>query len=106
MLLAMLMGDYITFMTSSVCRPTSWIRSSTLVPYYPTADIQKTIEASKGLVDGLKKCFGSKPEQQITINEADLAKAKDELRNRVQAVLGGLMQCGIQGTTFGHTGAY
>lgn len=33
----------------------------------------------------------------MVINEADLQKAKDELRNRVQAVLGGLMQCGIQG---------
>jgi len=31
------------------------------------------------------------------INEADLEKAKTELRNRVQAVLGGLQQGSIQG---------
>ncbi|MBP7767323.1 hypothetical protein KA068_02275, partial [Candidatus Saccharibacteria bacterium] len=36
-------------------------------------------------------------EQHVTINEADLAKAKDELRNRVQSIMGGLQQCGIQG---------
>jgi hypothetical protein len=59
--------------------------------------MQKTLSASKGLVSGLSSMFSSKPQNQITINEADLAKAKDELRNRVQAVLGGLMQCGIQG---------
>ena len=40
--------------------------------------------------------FSSK-EQHVTINEADLETAKNELRNRVQSVLGGLSQCGIQG---------
>lgn len=98
MLLAMLMGDYITFMDQLSMQTNIMDKKFyVIVPYYPTADLQKTLEASKGLVDGLKKMFGNKPEQQITINEADLAKAKDELRNRVQAVLGGLMQCGIQG---------
>lgn len=38
-----------------------------------------------------------KKEQHVTINEHDLENAKDELRNRVQAVLGGLQQAGIQG---------
>jgi hypothetical protein len=33
----------------------------------------------------------------VTINEADLEAAKTELRNRVQAVLNGLLQCGVQG---------
>ena len=33
----------------------------------------------------------------MTINEADLGAAKTELRNRVQAVLNGLLQCGVQG---------
>ena len=39
----------------------------------------------------------SNKEQHVVINEADLEKAKTELRNRVQAVLQGLLQCGIQG---------
>ena len=40
--------------------------------------------------------FNSK-EQHVTINEENLEKAKTELRNRVQAVLSGLLQCGVQG---------
>ena len=36
-------------------------------------------------------------QQHVVVNEADLEKAKAELRNRVQAVLAGLMQCGVQG---------
>src|SRR5690606_25259447 len=43
-----------------------------------------------------KDMFSNK-QQHVTINERDLNKAKDELRNRVQAVLGGMQQCGIQG---------
>lgn len=98
MLLAMLMEDYINFMDQlSVQTNIMDKKFYVVVPFFPTADLQKTIESSKGLLTGLKKMFGNKPQQQITINEADLAKAKDELRNRVQAVLGGLMQCGIQG---------
>jgi uncharacterized protein YggE len=33
----------------------------------------------------------------VVINEADLENAKTELRNRVEAVLAGLQQSGIQG---------
>jgi len=40
--------------------------------------------------------FNSK-EQHVVINEADLEKAKTELRNRVQSVLQGLLQAGVQG---------
>ena len=36
-------------------------------------------------------------EKHVTINEADLENAKTELRNRVQSVLSGLLQCGIKG---------
>ena len=39
----------------------------------------------------------SKKEDHVVINENDLENAKSELRNRVQAVLGGLQQCSIQG---------
>src|SRR3990167_5593628 len=36
-------------------------------------------------------------QQHVTINEPDLERAKTELKNRVQAVLSGLQQAGIQG---------
>ena len=51
---------------------------------------------SKNFFSGLGDMFNKK-KQHVVINEADLENAKTELRNRVQAVLGGLLQCGIQG---------
>ena len=39
----------------------------------------------------------SKQEHHVTVNEADLETAKNELRNRVQTVLSGLQQGGVQG---------
>lgn len=98
MLLALLMEDYIGFMDQlSVQTNIMDKKFYVIIPYFPLADVQSTIKASKGLVSGITDMFSKKPQNQITINEADLVKAKDELRNRVQSVLGGLMQCGIQG---------
>ena len=98
MLLALLMEDYINYM-DQLSQQTNIMDKKfyVVVPFFTTADLQSTISQSKGFVKSLGKMFGNKPENQVTINEADLAKAKDELRNRVQAILGGLMQCGIQG---------
>ncbi|MDQ5886647.1 MAG: hypothetical protein QG628_1044 [Patescibacteria group bacterium] len=98
MLLALLMEDYINYM-GQISLQTNIMDKKfyVIIPYFPLVDVQATINASKGLISGISTMFSSKPKNQITINEADLVKAKDELRNRVQAVLGGLMQCGIQG---------
>jgi hypothetical protein len=67
-----------------------------VVPYFPVTDVQAALNQSKNFFTGLGALF-NKSEQHVTINEADLNKGKDELRNRVQAALGGLQQCGIQG---------
>ena len=98
MLLAVLMEDYINYM-DTVSQQVNIMDKKfyVIIPYYPVADVQKALSASKGLVKGVSALFSKKPQNQVIINEADLVKAKDELRNRVQAVLGGLMQCGIQG---------
>lgn len=98
MLLALLMEDYIGYM-DQLSQQTNIMDKKfyIVIPYFPLADTQKTLEDSKKLVTGLGMLFSKKPDKQVTIHEADLEKAKDELRNRVQAVLGGLMQCGIQG---------
>jgi hypothetical protein len=66
-----------------------------VVPYQPHMDVQKALEQSKNFFGGLSQMFSSK-EQHVVINEADLETGKTELRNRVQALLAGLMQCGIQ----------
>ncbi|MDB5164961.1 MAG: hypothetical protein JWL89_587, partial [Candidatus Saccharibacteria bacterium] len=62
----------------------------------PTIDAQKALSQSKNFLSGVGSLFNSK-EQHVVINERDLENAKTELRNRVQAVLSGLLQCGIQG---------
>jgi type IV secretory pathway VirB4 component len=97
MLLALLMEDYVTYI-DALSQQTNIMdkRFYVVIPYFPVADIQKAITQSKSFFSGLAGLFNNK-EQHVIINEADLTKAKDELRNRVQAVLGGLQQSGIQG---------
>lgn len=94
MLLAMLMDDYISFMADLAAQTNIMDKKFyVVIPFFPAANTQKAVQASKSLLTGI---FGQK-EQAVTINEADLEAAKTELRNRVQAVLNGLMQCGVQG---------
>lgn len=97
MLLALLMEDYITYI-DNLSQQTNIMdkRFYIVIPFFPVADVQKALTQSKTFLSGLGSLFGNK-EQHVTINEADLEKAKSELRNRVQAVLSGMMQCGIQG---------
>jgi hypothetical protein len=97
MLLALLMDDYIDYM-SSLAQQTNIMDKKfyIVVPYFPHVDVQKAITQSKNFLTGMVALFSSK-EQHVVINEADLEKAKTELRNRVQTVLNGLMQCNIQG---------
>jgi len=97
MLLAMLMEDYIGYI-DELSQQTNIMDKKfyVVVPFFPTTDVQKALSQSRDFLTGLKALFNTK-EQHVTINEADLEKAKTELRNRVQAVLGGLLQCNIQG---------
>lgn len=97
MLLAMLMEDYISFMAEISMQANIMDKKFYLVvPFFPHVDVQKAITQSKNFVTGFIGMFGNK-DQHVVINEDDLVKAKTELRNRVQAVLSGLTQCGIQG---------
>ncbi len=94
MLLALLMEDYIAYM-AGLAEQTNVMDKKfyMVIPYFPVADAQKVVQASKGFMEGI---FGKK-EQKVIINEADLETAKTELRDRTQAVLAALMQCGVQG---------
>lgn len=97
MLLALLMEDYLGFIENLSYQTNIMDKKFYIViPYFPVADVQKAITQSKNFFSGLKGLF-SNTEQRVTINEQDLNAAKDELRNRVQAVLGGLQQTGVQG---------
>ncbi|HET6924335.1 MAG TPA: hypothetical protein VFH39_00710 [Candidatus Saccharimonadales bacterium] len=97
MLLALLMEDYIMYI-DQLSQQTNIMDKKfyVVVPYFPIVDVQKALTQSKNFFSGLSALFNSK-EQHVTINEAELEKAKTELRNRVQAALQGLLQCGIQG---------
>jgi hypothetical protein len=96
MLLALLMEDYINYI-DQLSQQTNIMDKMfyVVVPYFPHTDVQKALSQSKNFFAGLGQIFSSK-EQHVTINESDLETAKNELRNRVQAVMNGLMQCGIQ----------
>lgn len=97
MLLALLMEDYITYI-DDLSQHTNIMDKKfyVVVPYYPTVDAQKALTQSKNFLSGLGGLFKPK-EEHVVINEPDLEAAKTELRNRVQAVLSGLQQAGIQG---------
>jgi hypothetical protein len=97
MLLALLMEDYITYM-GQLSQQTNIMDKKfyVVIPYFPVVEVQKALTNSKNFLDGVGKMF-KKSEQHITINEVDLENAKTELKNRVQAVLSGLQQCGVQG---------
>ena len=97
MLLALLMEDYINYM-ADIAQQTNIMdkRFYVVIPFSSVPSVQQAITQSKNFFTGLSGLFNNK-EQRVVINEADLTKAKDELRNRVQAVLSGLQQSGVQG---------
>lgn len=97
MLLAMLMEDYINYI-DQLSQQTNIMDKKfyVVVPFFPHVDVQKAITQSKNFVTGFVELF-NRNEQHVVVNEADLEKAKTELRNRVQAVLQGLLQAGVQG---------
>jgi hypothetical protein len=97
MLLALLMEDYIDYI-DNLSEQTNIMDKKfyVVVPYFPVVDAQKALSQSKNFLGGLGGLFNKK-EQHIVINEPDLENAKTELRNRVQSVLSGLSQCGVQG---------
>ncbi len=97
MLLALLMEDYIDYIDRLAAQTNIMDKSFyVVIPFFPTVEVKRAITSSKNLFDGVIKLFNNSPDH-VVINEADLEAAKTELRNRVQAVLGGLGQCGVQG---------
>lgn len=97
MLLALLMDDYVGYidqlsMQTNIMDKKFYI----VVPFTPGADPQQILSKDKNFISGIAEMF-SKKENHVTVHENDLENAKTELRNRVQAVLGGLQQCTIQG---------
>ena len=100
MLLALLMEDYIDFLSGIAQQTNIMDKRFYVVISYPDPDekITSAVKQSASFFTGLMEVFNNK-EARVVINESVLENAKTELRNRVQAVLQGLMQSGVQGLT-------
>lgn len=99
MLLALLMDDYLGFI-EQLTQQTNIMDKHfyVVIPFFPneSKDKEHGLTSSKNILDGVFGLFSSAP-THVVINEAKLEEAKTELRNRVQVVLGGLLDCGVQG---------
>ncbi len=96
MLLSVLMGDYIDFI-DQLSQQTNIMSKSfyIVVPYYPTGDLGSAVNTSKNFLSNL---FAAQTAQRVRIDEKTYAKIKEELTNRVNALVGGLAQMGIRST--------
>lgn len=94
MLLGVLMDDYINFI-SILAQETNIMDKSffIVVPYYPAGDMTSAVNSSKTFLANL---FSPQKQQRIRIDENTFNKAKDEIKNRVGTVIGGLNQMGIR----------
>ena len=94
MLLGVLMDDYINFIDvlaqeANIMEKSFYI----VVPYFPKGDAANFVEQGKGFFG---KLF-ARPQNTIThIDAATYQKAKDEIKNRVDVVISGLFQMGVQ----------
>lgn len=98
MLLAMLMEDYLIYI-DQLAQQTNIMDKKfyVVIPYFPRPEsAKKALSDSKNFMTGVMSMFNNQ-ETRVVINEQDLENAKNELRNRVQSVLGGLNQCGVPG---------
>lgn len=93
MLLGVLMDDYIGFIDQLSQEANIMAKSFfVVVPFFPQGDASTFIEQGKGFFG---KLF-AKPKNTVTkIDKATYEKAKEEVNNRIQAVMAGLFQIGI-----------
>jgi hypothetical protein len=94
MLLNVLMDDYIEFIDILSQEANIMDKSFFIViPFFPAGDLNNVIEQGKGFFG---KIF-QKPQTVATkIDAAAYAKAKDEIKNRVDSVTSGLFQIGVK----------
>lgn len=98
MLLGLLMEDYIAFLSDIAQQTNIMDKKFYLVIKYPDSDedIRKALKQSTSFFTGLAGLVRPGRPDHVTINENTLETAKTELKNRVQAVMQGLSQAGIQ----------
>ena len=94
MLLGVLMDDYINFIDilsqeANIMDKSFFI----IIPYYSSPDAEKVLNQTKNFFKSFSK---SKGPEVTRIDRATYDKALDELTNRVDSVMSGLFQIGIQ----------
>ncbi|MBI2592200.1 hypothetical protein HYW36_01865 [Candidatus Saccharibacteria bacterium] len=97
MLIALLMEDYVAFLSEIAQQANIMDKKFYIVISYPdaNADIRRALKTSAGFFTGLAELFSSNKTPHIVINEKVLENAKTELTNRVQAAMQGLLECGV-----------
>lgn len=94
MLLNVLMDDYIRFIDILSQEANIMDKSFFIVvPYYPSGDINNFVEQGKGF---FTRFLPSSRKTVTKIDEATYLKAKDEIKNRVDSIMSGLFQIGVQ----------
>jgi hypothetical protein len=94
MLLNVLMDDYINFIDVLSQEANIMDKSFFIaIPFYPKGDITNLVEQGKGFFSKLL----ARPQNSVTkIDTETYEKAKTEIKNRVDGVMAGLFQLGIQ----------
>jgi hypothetical protein len=94
MLLGMLMEDYMYFIDDLVQQTNIMSKQFYIVvPYFSQLNAGQAVKSSAGLMGSL---FGGGNNNKVSIDESLLEKAKTELKNRVQSIMNGLLQIGVQ----------
>jgi hypothetical protein len=96
MLLGVLMDDYIQFIDILSQEANIMDKSFFIVvPYFPAGDMGNVVEKGKGFFGSILG-GGAKANTITKIDKLTYEKAKDEIRNRVDSVINGLAQVGVQ----------
>lgn len=94
MLLNVLMDDYINFIDALSQDANIMDKSFFIViPYFPIASLGKVTDQTKGF---FTKIFAKPQTGPTKIDQASYEKARDEIKNRVDLVTGGLFQMGVK----------
>ena len=94
MLLNVLMDDYINFIDVLSQEANIMDKSFFIaIPYYPMGDITNVVEQGK---NSFAKLFSKSKDTVTKIDTVTYEKAKTEIKNRVDGVMGGLFQLGVQ----------
>jgi hypothetical protein len=94
MLLNLLMDDYINFIDVLSQEANIMDKSFFIaVPYFPNGDVSSLVSQGKGFFD---KLFAPGKTEVTKIDADTYAKAQTEIKNRVDGVIAGLYQVGVQ----------